>query len=80
MNEKEAQCCQEIEGCIEALSAELVFQEVGEVPGCVTMHPGFASVCLAPWSLRLAGRKFHKIDGRKYNVQGDENRQVFNSN
>ncbi len=77
VNEKEAQCCQEIEGCKDALSVELVIQEVGEVPHCITLHPGFASVCLTPWSLRQAGRKFHKIDGRKYKVQGDENRQVL---
>lgn len=76
VNEKEAQCCQEIEGCIEALRTELVLQEVGAVPHCITLHPGFDSVCLATWSLRLAGRKFRKIDGKKYKVQGDENRQV----
>ena len=76
MNEKEAQCCQEIEGCVEGLRADLVLEEVGEVPQCITLHPGFGPVCLAPWSLRLAGRKFRKIDGKKYNMQGDENRQV----
>ncbi|CAB4022012.1 Hypothetical predicted protein [Paramuricea clavata] len=29
VNEREAQCCQEIEGCLEALGTELVLQEVG---------------------------------------------------
>ena len=43
---------------------------------CITLHPGFGSVCLAPWSLRQAGRKFRKLDGRKYTVQNDENRLV----
>ncbi len=76
VTEKEAQCCQEIEGCIEALKSELVVQEVGSVPHCITLHPGFGSVCLAPWSLRQAGRKFRKLDGRKYTVQNDENRLV----
>ena len=76
VNEKEALCCQEIEGCREALRVELVVQEVGDVPNCIILHPGFDSVCLAPWSLRLAGRKFRKIDGKKYAVQGDENRQA----
>ncbi len=76
VTEKEAQCCQEIDGCIEALKSELVVQEVGSVPHCITLHPGFGSVCLAPWSLRQAGRKFRKLDGRKYTVQNDENRLV----
>ncbi|CAB3991466.1 Hypothetical predicted protein [Paramuricea clavata] len=29
VNEREAQCCQEIEGCLEALGTELVLQEGG---------------------------------------------------
>jgi hypothetical protein len=73
VNEKEAQCCHEIEGCLEALKAELVMEEVGSVPHCITLHPGFGSVCLAPWSLRQSGSKFRKIDGRKYTMQNDEN-------
>ena len=71
---QEAQCCQEIEGYIEALKADLVVKEVGFVPHCITLHPGFDSVCLAPWSLRQAGRKFRKLDERKYTIQNDENR------
>ena len=74
MKEKEAQCCQEIEGCIEAVKADLVVREVGFVPHCITLHTGFDSVCLATRSPRQAGRKFHKLDGRKYTVQNDENK------
>jgi hypothetical protein len=66
--EKEAQCCQEIEGCKDASSVEIVIQEVGEVQHCITLHPGFSSVCLAPWSLHQGGRKFHKIDGERCKV------------
>ncbi|CAB4007868.1 Hypothetical predicted protein, partial [Paramuricea clavata] len=40
VNEREAQCCQEIEGCLEALGTELVLQEVGAEPNCITLHPG----------------------------------------
>ena len=33
----------------------------------------FADVCLAAWSLHLAGPKYRRIDKRKYEIGSDEN-------
>ena len=46
-NEKECQCCHEIDGCIEALKNDIVIQEVNGVSQYIKLHPGFNSVCLA---------------------------------
>ena len=75
-NEKESQCCQELDECIESLNSEMVLGEMKVVPKCITLHPAFNSVCLDIWSLRMAGPKFRKIDGRKYAKHDDENRYV----
>ena len=73
-NEKECQCCQEIDGCIESLNSDVVTQEANGVPRCITLHPGFEDVCLATWTLRLAGPKYRRIDKWKYEIGSDENR------
>ena len=57
-NLNEFQCCLEIEECVECLSSEMVIEEVGTKPKCVTQHPGFGQVCLQKWSLRLAADKY----------------------
>ena len=47
-NPNEFQCCLEIEGSVECLSSEMVIEEVGTKPKCVTQHPGsakFGRVC-----------------------------------
>ena len=75
-NEKESQCCQELDECIESLNSEMVLGEMKVVPKCITLHPAFNSVCLDIWSLQMAGPKFRKIDGRKYAKHDDENRYV----
>ncbi|XP_046855950.1 uncharacterized protein LOC124449052 [Xenia sp. Carnegie-2017] len=75
-NEKEIQCCQELDECIESLNSEMVLGEMKVVPKCITLHPAFNSVCLDIWSLRMAGPKFRKIDGRKYAKHDDENRYL----
>lgn len=64
----------EIDECVESLNSDRVKQMVSTVPHCITLHPGFGEVCLAVWSLLLAGQKYRKIDKKKYEVQGDENR------
>ncbi|XP_046840966.1 uncharacterized protein LOC124435062 [Xenia sp. Carnegie-2017] len=75
-NEKESQCCQELDECIESLKNEMVLDELKIVPKCITLHPAFNSVCLDIWSLRMSGPKFRKIDGRKYVKHDDENRYL----
>ncbi|XP_028418667.1 uncharacterized protein LOC114544290 [Dendronephthya gigantea] len=75
-NEKESKCCQEVEGCGEALSSDIIMQEMSAVPKCITLHPGFSDVCLSIWSLRLAGPKFRRIDRQKYKMGSDENRYL----
>ena len=73
-NAMQCQCCKEIDACEAALNNELVLREVGESPRCVTLHPGFKQVCLEVWSLRLAGRKYRKIDKKKHEAHDTENR------
>ena len=62
-NVYETKCCTEIEQCMAALNTELVLNEVGTAPPCITLHPGFRIVCLEPWSLRMAAGKYKVIDG-----------------
>ena len=73
-NPNEFMCCFEIEECVESLSSEIVLQEVGTKPNCVTKHPGFSQVCLQRWSLRLAADKYKTKDKAKYRQTGSENR------
>ena len=64
----------ESDDCVESLNSDLVKREVSTIPTCITLHPGFTEVCLATWSLRLAGQKYRKMDKKNYEVHGDENR------
>ncbi|XP_078344551.1 uncharacterized protein LOC144630128 isoform X1 [Oculina patagonica] len=57
-NPNEFQCCLEIEECVSCLSSDIVLEEVGSKPNCMTEHPGFSQVCLQRWSLRLAADKY----------------------
>lgn len=66
----------EIEACIEAVNSDQVLHEVKSPPNCITLHPGFSPVCLEVWSLRLAGRKYRKIDKTKYEIKDSENRYI----
>lgn len=73
-NPNEFQCCAEIDECVECLSHEMVIEEVGKKPNCVTSHPGFSQVCLQRWSLRLAADKYKTKNKTKYRQTGSENR------
>ena len=73
-NPNKFQCCLEIEECVECLSNEMVVDEVGKKPDCVTLHPGFSQVCLQRWSLRLAADKYNTKNKTKYRQTGSENR------
>jgi hypothetical protein len=44
--EAESVCCRDLE------KVTLRMDEQTPIPSCVTLHPGFASVCLAPENLR----------------------------
>jgi len=61
-----------MEKCIEALSSELVLKEVGDPPTCITMHPGFPSICLDKWSLRMSAAKYRTIDKKTYRQTSSE--------
>ena len=41
-NPNEFECCLEIEECVECLSSQIVVEEFGTKPKCVTKHPGFS--------------------------------------
>lgn len=66
----------EIEECVASLSSEVVLQEVENTPSCVTNHPGFDSVCLDKWSLRLAAAKLRTKQKRQYRQTNTEDRYV----
>ncbi|XP_074631276.1 uncharacterized protein LOC141889849 isoform X2 [Acropora palmata] len=46
---EECRCCMEVNRCIEKM------EEVEKDVQCITMHPGFGSVCLDRWVLQTAG-------------------------
>ena len=75
-NISECYCCKEIEGCCEALSSEIVRDELeeGQELQCVTEHPGFRPVCLEKWSLRLASGKYRTKAKQAYKKAGSEER------
>ena len=46
---EECRCCTEVNQCTERM------EEVEKDGQCITMHPGFGSVCLDQWVLQTAG-------------------------
>ena len=67
-NISEYYCCKELEGCVEAMTCDLVREDLGEGEElkCVTEHPGFRPVCLEKSSLRMASSKYRKRDKQTY--------------
>ena len=63
-NTGECLCCKEIEKCVESLESAHVSREVETTPVCVTLHPGFSTVCFNRWSVQSAGGKYKTMDGR----------------
>ncbi|XP_044167855.1 uncharacterized protein LOC114951454 [Acropora millepora] len=75
-NISECYCCCELEGCVEALTSDVVVQDLPEDAKltCITQHPGFNPVCLEKWSLRLASHKYRTKGKKKYGQRGSEER------
>ena len=75
-NLSECYCCNELDGCKEAMSSELVLQDLpeGTTIKCITDHPGFKPVCLEKWSLRMAADKFCTKTKQRYQQTGTEER------
>ena len=75
-NISECYCCCELEGCVEALTGDLVLQDLPEDAKltCITQHPGFNPVCLQKWSLRLASHKYRTKGKKRYSQTGSEER------
>ena len=78
-NISECYCCQELEGCVEAMSSDLVVQDLAADVKlqCITDHPGFSPVCLQKWSLRLAADKYKTKGKQRYRQTGSEERLVW---
>lgn len=73
-NISECYCCDELDGCGEALQSDLVVDDVGEKKlRCITDHPGFQPVCLEKWSLRLAADRYNRKSKTRYRQTGSEN-------
>jgi len=73
-NISECYCSQELEGCIESMSSELVLQDLAadenQLLKCITAQPGFKAVCLQKWSLPLAADKYRTKGKQKYRQTG----------
>ena len=76
-NVEEYLYCHEIEKCVESLSSDCISREVETTLRCVTMHPGFNTICLNHWALRSAVAKYKTIDGRKYRQTGSQQTKVI---
>ncbi|KAL9978424.1 hypothetical protein ACROYT_G015937 [Oculina patagonica] len=76
VGECECYCCKELEGCCEALTSEIVQEDLeeGQELLCITEHPGFRPVCLEKWSLRLASGKYRTKAKQAYKKTGSEER------
>ncbi|XP_028418119.1 uncharacterized protein LOC114543253 [Dendronephthya gigantea] len=70
-NEKESKCCQEVEGCGEALSSDIIMQEMSAVPKCITLHPGFSDPLLAPATNKKLSKHPTLLPGEKILLQQD---------
>ena len=67
-----------MDACIAALQGDDVLNETdGQIPCCITNHPGFQVVCLNKWSLRSASDKYKIKNGKKYQQTGRENKCVL---
>ena len=55
---------------------DIVIEDIpdGTVLKCVTQHPGFNTVCLDKWSLRMAAETLKTKDKRRYRQTGSEER------
>ncbi len=75
---EELSCCTEIQQCMDALTDELVIADIGEGTKlrCITEHPGFAEVCLARWSLRVAAARFKTRGNQRYRQRESEEKYV----
>ncbi|XP_029183407.2 uncharacterized protein LOC114951365 [Acropora millepora] len=73
-NINECYCCQELDGCKEAMCSDIVVQDIpdGTVLKCVIQHPGFNAVCLEKWSLRMAVERLKTRDKKRYRQTGSE--------
>lgn len=67
----------EIDECKTALNSDIVLQEVEDVPTCITNHPGFNTLCLDKWSLRLTATKLRTRKKQQYRQTTTEDRLVI---
>ncbi|CAB3984262.1 Hypothetical predicted protein [Paramuricea clavata] len=74
------ECCCELEACDEALKNNEVLEDLKaegkdiELIKCITQHPGFDSVCLQKWSLKLAADKYKTRSKSRYSQVKTQNR------
>ncbi len=78
-NNNECYCCQEQEGCVEALQSDLIKKDIGEETKlqCITDHPGFAPICLEKQSLRMASSRYKTTTKGKYTQMASEERYAI---
>ena len=79
-NAHECVCCMEIDECQQALNSELVIFDVGQNANlkCITEHPGFNTICLQRWSLRMSSDRYKTKHNAKYTQKDSEGRlEIF---
>ena len=78
-NWQECHRCFEFDGCNEALSSDIVTQELSGMDDitCITQHPGFRPVCLEKWSLRMAAWQYKTKGKQRYKQSADEERYIY---
>ena len=64
---------------MEELNSVLVKKDIGEETKlqCITDHPGFASICLEKWSLRMASSHYKTTTKGKYTQMESEERYTI---
>ena len=64
-NGQECSCCCEEQRCVDKLEEA----ELENTPTCITLHPGFNSVCLDPWVLETAAVRLKTRANKTYSAQ-----------
>ena len=61
----ESQCCKEMPEIVNTLKdLKAESDEMFEVLACILEHPGFDSICLDPWNLRVVYKKYQREYGK----------------
>jgi len=72
---EECRCCREIQEVLKVCEEAVDEREIGEVPECITRHPGFKAACLNKWVLKIAWYQYKQQYGGK-GYDGPEHKKL----